>query len=324
MGLVLQRISFHSLSSISVLLSLPCSIMPDEKMGRDDESADSQSRSRQARIRDNQRRSRARRQEHLQDLERRLSECHVICREAELQKTAYKELQVENARLRQLLELLGVNPALINTFLAQDPAQSQSGNGPLRQLRPKMPVQSTLHAEMPSEEFQFITTGAEQLRAPTTLTSLSTTSSSTPILSTSPANYEPVVSYPAQHPATTSIGSSPFWGTSKSQSFPPQQHQTQTGHLSVANANYFDNSFRCMVFGNKACGPLQPSNESSTVLCSLAKEIIDQYNIEGEDFERIKSRLATGFAPPTSPGESCRVNNQLLFEVLNDISGRMS
>jgi len=222
-----------------------------------------------------------------------------------------------------LLELLGVNPALTNTFLAQDAAQSQSGSGSLRQLRPKMPIQSNVHVETPQEEFKVITTGPEQLTAPAMATSLSSTSSSTPTISTSPANYERVVSYPAQHPVVTSC-SSPFWGTTESPPFPPHQHQTQPGYLHTANANYSDNSFRCMTFGNKASGPLQPSDENSTVLCSLAKEIIDQYNIEGEDFERIKSRLAQGFAPPASHGESCRVNNQLLFEVLNDISARMS
>jgi hypothetical protein len=77
-----------------------------------------------------------------------------------------------------------------------------------------------------------------------------------------------------------------------------------------------------MVFGNKATGPLQASYEN-TVLCSLAKDMIEQYNIDGEALEQIKTRLAAGFAPPAHPGESCRVNNQLLFDVLNDISGRL-
>ena len=86
---------------------------------------------------------------------------------------------------------------------------------------------------------------------------------------------------------------------------------------------FVNEPFSCMVFGNKATGPLQASHDN-TVLCSLAKEMIGQYNINEEDLEQIKARLAAGFAPPANPGESCRVNNQLLFEVLNDISVRLS
>ncbi len=90
------------------------------------------------------------------------------------------------------------------------------------------------------------------------------------------------------------------------------------------NGAYSDSSFCCMAFGTKASGPLQPPDRNNTVLCSLAKEMIDQYNIDGEDLEHIKNRLAAGFAPPAAPGESCRVNNQLLFQILNDVSGRFS
>jgi hypothetical protein len=121
-------------------------------MGSDEEGADLRSRiSKQARIRDNQRRSRARRQEHLQDLERRLSECQVTCREAELQLNAFKELQFENARLRQLLEILGVNENLVNTFVHQDAATASSSSTPaLRQLKPKIALAPGLAKHSPA------------------------------------------------------------------------------------------------------------------------------------------------------------------------------
>ena len=293
--------------------------MPVELERPEDESGDSQSKSRQARIRDNQRRSRARRQEHLQDLEKRLQECHVTCREAELQRTAFKELQIENARLRQLLDLVGVNPALTNTFLQQDDNHPQGGPGSLRQLKPKMPIQP-IQGRRP-EVMKVVTTGSELLPSSATIPSLSSASSNTSTHSVSPANFEPILGYSVQHRALSSTSALPLVGLHESHSH--SQSQFQGGNM-FANEAYSDQSFCCMVFGNRANAPLHPADSNSTVLCSLAKEMIDQYNIDGEELELIKNRLAGGFAPPIAPGESCRVNNQLLFEVLNDISGRLS
>ena len=101
----------------------------------------------QARIRDNQRRSRARRQEYLRDLERRLRECYVACREAELQRSAFQELQAENPRLRELLGLVGVSKALIQAFVRHDDAQVQSPTSALRQLKPKLAVPPTVPSQ---------------------------------------------------------------------------------------------------------------------------------------------------------------------------------
>ncbi|OQV08973.1 hypothetical protein CLAIMM_13165 isoform 1 [Cladophialophora immunda] len=66
--------------------------------------------SKQQRVRDNQRRSRARRREYLAELENQLQQCHIICREADLQRNAFAELQAENARLRDLLKNAGISP----------------------------------------------------------------------------------------------------------------------------------------------------------------------------------------------------------------------
>jgi hypothetical protein len=288
-------------------------------MGPDEESADSQSRvSKQARIRDNQRRSRARRQEHLQDLERRLSECYVTCREAELRLSAFKELQSENARLRQLLEILGVNEDLINTFVHQDAtvAAGSSSNPALRQLKPKIALAPNL-AKLSTTGKQVLTTNGH----PTSLAALSPAPTS---ISSQPASFFSTLSsnLDVNTPRRDTPGPSPSHYSVhelfRAHQYLPQFHEATT----FAGDNFSNDSFCCMVFGNKATGPLQASHEN-TVLCSLAKEVIDQYNIDGDDFEQVKNRLAAGFAPPANPGESCRVNNQLLFEVLNDVSGRM-
>ena len=290
-------------------------------MGPDEESADSQSRtSKQARIRENQRRSRARRQEHLQDLEKRLSECHVTCREAELRLNAFKELEVENARLRQLLVVLGVDGNLINTFVHQDPTATPGLGNPsaMRQLRPKITLASNLAKPGTTLKNAVITDGHPMSLATLSPATTSTSSQPTPFFSPWSSSLDvsgaAQQSTPGPSPNTFALHD-PF----RTRSFLPQFHEGTV----YAGGVYTDESFSCMVFGNKATGPLQASSEN-TVPCSLAKEMIDQYNINGEDLEQIKTRLAAGFAPPARPGESCRVHNHVLFEVLTDVSGRLS
>ena len=116
-----------------------------------DESPESQSafrmgtapKDKQERIRNNQRRSRARRHEHIADLERRLQESHSLCREAELQRAALVEEQQANDCLRTLLSVTGVSKQLVDSFLRQQSAKEHRGSdGPstMRQLRPKLRV----------------------------------------------------------------------------------------------------------------------------------------------------------------------------------------
>lgn len=84
-----------------------------------------------------------------------------------------------------------------------------------------------------------------------------------------------------------------------------------------------DGIFRCDTFECVPAGPLLENNDN-TILCSVAKEILEHYNVDPLDMEVIKARLATGFAQPAMPGQGCRVDNRLLFQILNDISSRYS
>ncbi len=101
-------------------------------------------KAKQERIRDNQRRSRARRQEYLAELEQRLEQCRVTCREADLLRQSFHELQAENAHLRGLLSTAGVSPDLVESSLRQRSQQSSntdqnaSNTTNLRQLKPKL------------------------------------------------------------------------------------------------------------------------------------------------------------------------------------------
>lgn len=113
-------------------------------MATEENSPSSTSRSRQERVRENQRRSRARRQEHLADLERRLNECQVACREADMLRTALRDVQIENGRLRELLSFAGFTADTIDTHLQQDLRRQTPGSvGQQRRIKPKIVPSTT-------------------------------------------------------------------------------------------------------------------------------------------------------------------------------------
>ena len=128
-------------------------------------------KSRQERIRDNQRRSRARSREYLADIERRLEEYQVACREAELQRVALADLQLENAHLRDLLTYVGINADVVERSCRQN--ISQHGVTEIaatqRQIRPKYqrPVPNNL--SIPANPIR--QNAPSELHCPTTATS---------------------------------------------------------------------------------------------------------------------------------------------------------
>ncbi|EEA27576.1 hypothetical protein TMatcc_004118 [Talaromyces marneffei ATCC 18224] len=73
------------------------------------------------------------------------------------------------------------------------------------------------------------------------------------------------------------------------------------------------------------CGPESTSQwpkvntPMNTTLCEVAQDLIDQYNTKGVDLNLIKQRLSAGFR--NGDGAGCRVQNNVLFEVLDEISG---
>lgn len=73
------------------------------------------------------------------------------------------------------------------------------------------------------------------------------------------------------------------------------------------------------------CGPGSASSwprlttPVNTTLCDVAQDLIDQYNTKGVDLNVIRQRLRAGFRNDDANG--CRVQNNVLFEVLDEISG---
>lgn len=60
-------------------------------------------------------------------------------------------------------------------------------------------------------------------------------------------------------------------------------------------------------------------NVLNSTICSLAEEMIRQHNDRGTDIEEIRRKLWAGFRKG-KPGDGCRVQNNILFQILDEIS----
>lgn len=298
--------------------------MPSETSDDRALTPQSQSRSKQERIRDNQRRSRARRQEYLADLEKRLSECQITCRDADIQRAAFIELQIENTRLRELLSLAGVNEQFVEHYVSQAVAQGtqfpQEANPALRQLKPKIAA---------IDPNRMLSSGASGSSGSNMNNILQSTSASAPprrhshnVMSSTSGT-----SMPDQNLALTPTSSyntiSPFVPPLSDLSSPANFDwlYQQSPILQPQNSS---EPFLCDAFGM----PVQPSprtaDDNTTVLCSVAKQMIDQYHIPPQEMEQVKAKLSRGCFRPSFPGAGCSVDNQILFQVLNELSAKYS
>jgi hypothetical protein len=244
--------------------------------------------SKQERIRLNQQRSRARKQEYLQDLEKRVLDCHTTCREADLQRESYHQLHTENLKLRSMLGSVGIGDAEIDAYIHNDASDPSAEQTPLRHLRPKLqaepaPAQTSLLA--PVDDVQGHTPPSHPHPGSTTVASSTSSNCCGSTCVSTGTEVEALTLTPS------------IIGLQQ-----PQYCET------------LDTFFK----------PTSQSTPENSVLCSQARDLIDQYNMSGQDIQSISPRLATGFAPEINPGEGCRVNKRLLFEVLNDISSDLS
>ncbi|KAJ5526905.1 hypothetical protein N7513_011064 [Penicillium frequentans] len=56
----------------------------------------------------------------------------------------------------------------------------------------------------------------------------------------------------------------------------------------------------------------------NTTLCAIAEDLIAQCNARGTDIEELRQRLCSGFSK--GQGDGCRVQNNILFQILDEIS----
>lgn len=308
--------------------------MPSEPPEDRASTPQSQSRSKQERIRDNQRRSRARRQEYLADLEKRLSECQITCRDADIQRAAFIELQIENTRLRELLSLAGVNDQFVEHYVSQAVAQStqfpQEANPALRQLKPKIAAidpNRMLSSNASGGVGGSSSSNVNNVFQPSSASASASTSASAPprrhshnVMSSTPAMTIPDQTMTT--PATSYSNVSSF--------VPPQSDMSSPATFDwlyqqspLMQTQSTVESYLCDAFGMPVRRSSRPADDS-TVLCSVAKQMIDQYHIPPQEMDMVKAKLSRGCFQPSFPGAGCSVDNQVLFQVLNELSAKYS
>ncbi|ERF72625.1 hypothetical protein EPUS_05679 [Endocarpon pusillum Z07020] len=228
--------------------------------------------SKQERIRLNQQRSRARRQEYLQELEKRVQGCHFTCREADLQRESYDQIKKENLILRSLLGSLGLSDAQIDTHInSSEPSNEQAS---LRNLRPK--IQSGVVPAQPGSVARF--ENLTDFPVPTNQNMISCTGVPGTAHSCCASTCSPA------HP---DIGD-PSLTISPTLHMPPPQY--------------------CQTFLTPYFEPTMGPPRENSILCSQAQDLTDQYSISEKDIQHISRRLVTGSTGEFDPGGGCRVD----------------
>ncbi|KIW50185.1 hypothetical protein PV05_11798 [Exophiala xenobiotica] len=270
-------------------------------------------RTKQERIRDNQRRSRARRAEYLAELERRLNECHAVCREAEMQRVAFADLQAENARLRSLLNTAGISrdvadPLRRKNIHSHGDYIAAASN---RQIKPKFQ-----HTDS-GQRYSLCNQSMQQYHGIPCSTAFS------PSYCTPQANINPEAfhSYDAHYtcPLTSAQPTLVATPPQTNDPSPMPSYDWLFGSDAGGSGTSSHNGLSCDTFHVPQTATLVP-DDCNTVPCSGAKSMIEQYDSTSLEMEEIKTRLATAFSPNTGS----RLNTQVLFRVLNDMNARQA
>lgn len=312
-------------------------------------------------MRENQRKSRARRQQYIEELEQKVAVCNAQAQQREIEHLiALQKLEAENAKLRALLQRAGLAPGLVEDFL-KDVSQptvsekiaiprlkapisphstsSQYTAPTIKTDEPYTPVSSTgvatvCNNNVPSasaSHYPIAMQKSDGCCGPASSTNVDAVcNNSNPCAPPAPtaqrfeepylpisANLEIVCNNnisctqaadcldhcttpkPLEPPAV--VPADPM----------PTKQQQDIKLPSIASL--------C------DCGPDSASNwpklttPTNTTLCEAAQDLIDQYNTKGVDLNVIRQRLWTSFRNGDANG--CRVQNNVLFEVLDEISG---
>jgi hypothetical protein len=74
------------------------------------------------------------------DLEKLLADSHATVRKAKMQRAPFRDVQIENARIRHLLKTAGVNEALIQLYINQGMNQAQTADHGHETIQPRIPI----------------------------------------------------------------------------------------------------------------------------------------------------------------------------------------
>ncbi|KAL1989361.1 hypothetical protein VTN96DRAFT_123 [Rasamsonia emersonii] len=254
--------------------------------------------SRLARVRENQRKSRARKQQYIQELEQKVAACKAQARQKDIeQRLSLQKLERENAKLRSLLIRMGVDAGYIDEYLRGDcddhdeEARAVSEKIAIPALRRRVELSQAV--SRPSRSSCDTITGSKDAGYASRSNNTEQTANTTDLKQPDPSSNP-----------TAETGRIPD---------APRETAADTKTLSRA-ATICD------------CDDSWPADESAlnTTLCAIAEELIHRYNTRGVDMAVIKEKLCAGFRRGMSVGEGCRVQNHVLFEVLDEISGNLS
>lgn len=247
------------------------------------------------RLRDNQRRHRARVKSHIAELEARLAETKAQLNAA-LDKINYLTTEVESLRRGQATER-HTNP------------------GPRYPSAPESRAHSRLQAVLPSSG-DYANQSSCSLGEPTILNIAG------PSVLERASLGEP--GDPGALPAVR--GSSTATATHLPTVLSPpsqdeQPHPQCSGNCNRPNQPHTQLEMAVVVLSDRYCKGLPaPHSGESTTTCVDAYGVIEQQNFSGMDVAAITSWLKPGFRGPTEQGGGCRVDTQLLFALLDNIS----
>lgn len=238
-------------------------------------------------MRENQRKSRARKQEYVRELEQRLAAWKEQVQHKDIEhRLAVQKLEAENRHLKTLLFSLGVSPEIVHQYTQ---AADQGTDVGRKVAIPAM--QRPMETSSVSSSY-----GGSGTRSSSTASYTSITPNDT--------SGAPVVA--EQLPANA--------GSCASAAPSTLEQQSQTPGLP-------DMPPLCYPTGKPPAGS-NPSEDDvlNTTLCAIAEDLISQYNTRGVDMDGIRQRLC---ARSGESKEDCRVQNHLLFQVLDEISNNI-
>ncbi|KAL4896631.1 hypothetical protein BDV59DRAFT_198989 [Aspergillus ambiguus] len=231
-----------------------------------------------ARIRENQRKCRARKQEHIRDLEQKMASLQDQVNRKDVEhRLAVQKLEAENRKLRYLLSCSGLSASTIQGYLqvADDPTVGQ---------KVAIPALRKVETEPSSD--------CRQKGCPS---------------SCQPRSERVDAMDVCREPSDQGVAGVPAARSPK----PACKIATEPGKLTQSICD---------------CAPTDmgtwstDENVLNTTLCAIAEELISQYNTRGVEMEEIRRKLWAGFSKGLTTEEGCRVQNHILFQVLDEIS----
>ncbi|CAI7643410.1 hypothetical protein PCG10_007728 [Penicillium crustosum] len=234
-----------------------------------------------ARVRENQRKSRARKQEYVNELEQRLAVCKEQAHQKDIEhRLATQKVEAENRHLKALLGSLGVSSASVQQYLQEADTGANTNR--------KVAIPAIQRVE-----------GENALSQPRWDTRRSNLSMAVPRVYKKESETTDLPMAVNSTCASTVV--QPTDPPSK------QTQQEEDPALCGCRSDRYD--------------PEMVSDEDvlNSTLCAIAEEMINQYNTKGIDVDEIRRKIWSGFRAGAN-GTGCRVQNHILFQVLDDIS----